>query len=133
METGKIRLLQNHQALVNRFITACQSDERIVAAFLGGSYASGTSDSYSDLDLDVILSDGTFDDFNANRNDFLRLLGEPVFIETFDNPNLVFSIFADGTEVELGIGRESETSSIHGGPYVPLVDKKDILEQVQEK
>jgi alkanesulfonate monooxygenase SsuD/methylene tetrahydromethanopterin reductase-like flavin-dependent oxidoreductase (luciferase family) len=41
----------NHQVVMNRFIAACQTDARIVAAFLGGSYASGTADTYSDLDL----------------------------------------------------------------------------------
>jgi len=131
MEIAKIKLLPIHQVLVDRFIAACELDNRIVAAFLGGSYASGTADRYSDLDLYIIISDDAFDDFNANRNDFLHLLGEPIFIEHFNIPNLVFYIFADGTEGELGIGSECEYINIHSGPYDVLVDKKDILAGVE--
>jgi hypothetical protein len=34
----------------------------------------------------------------------LRLLGEPVFLEDFNIPNIVFFIFPDGTEGELMTG-----------------------------
>lgn len=33
-----------HQRLVDRFLAVCQADERVIAAFLGGSYARGTAD-----------------------------------------------------------------------------------------
>lgn len=121
----------NHRAIVDRFTLACQSDDRIVAAFLGGSYARGTADRYSDLDLYVIVVEDAMDDFNASRNAILRQLGEPIFIEDFDIPNHVFYFFANGTEGELGIGRESEYAHIHSGPYVVLVDKKGILTGVE--
>ncbi len=39
------------QAILNHFISICQADERIIAAFLTGSYARGTADAYSDLDF----------------------------------------------------------------------------------
>ena len=42
---------QNRQAVINRFVVACQSDERVVAAFLGGSYARDVTDAYSDIDF----------------------------------------------------------------------------------
>lgn len=126
-----IKPLPNHQEVLDRFIAACQLDDRILAAFLGGSHARGTVDRYSDLDLYIIVSDGAFDDFNTRRNEFLHLLGEPLFIEDFDIPNIFFYIFANGTEGELGIGRKSEYAHIHGGPYLVLVDKKDILAGVE--
>lgn len=47
----------HHQAVVARFVAACQADERVLAAFLGGSYAAGTADARSDLDLYAIISD----------------------------------------------------------------------------
>jgi len=34
----------------------------------------------------------------------MRLLGEPVFLEDFGIPDIVFFIFPDGTEGELGFG-----------------------------
>jgi len=127
METSKPELHPEHQEFVDRFVAACKLNADIVAAFLGGSYARGTADRYSDIDLYVIVSDDAFDDFNTNRDEFLRLLGEPLFIENFDIPNIVFFIYADGVEGELGIGSESKYTDIHAGPHIILVDKKNIL------
>ena len=70
-----VGLPHNHQVIVSRFIAACQADERVVAAFLSGSYARGTADSYSDLDLGLITTDAAYEDFLAGRAAFLRLLG----------------------------------------------------------
>src|SRR5712692_1711009 len=129
MDAQGIQQPQNHQAVMNRFVAACQADERVVAAFLGGSYARGAVDAYSDLDLYLITTDEGYDDFFAGREAFFQLLGEPLFLE--DNHDygfdLVLFIFADGTEGELGLGRESRFTHIHGGPYRVLLDKKAIL------
>lgn len=122
-----MRLL-NHQALIDRFVAACQSDARIVAAFIGGSHAQGTADAYSDLDLYLITTDEAYADFTAGRQAFIRTLGEPLFLEDFDLPDTTFFIFPDGVEGELGIGRESQFDHIYFGPYSILVDKKRVLE-----
>jgi predicted nucleotidyltransferase len=127
MATPAIRLLPNHQAFVERFVAACRADERVVAAFLGGSYAKGTADSHSDLDLSVITTDAGFEDFVAGREAFLQQSGELVFLEDFDLQNLVFFIFADDSEGELYFGSESQLDHIQSGPYRVLLDKKGIL------
>lgn len=114
---------------MNRFVAACQADERVVASFLGGSYARGTVDEYSDLDLYLVITDEAYDDFFAEREAFFRRLGEPVFLEDFNDYgfDLVCFIFAEGTEGELGLGRASHFQHIHSGPYRVLLDKKGIL------
>jgi predicted nucleotidyltransferase len=117
----------NHQIVMHRFVAACQADERVVAATLYGSYARGAADAYSDLDLGLITTDAAYEDFVAGREAFIRLLGEPLLLEDFDLPNLVFCIFPDGTEVELALGRESQFNLNQGGPYRVLLDKKDLL------
>ena len=70
-----------------------------------------------------------FDDFFAGREAFLRLLDEALFLEDFNDYgfDLVLFIFANGTEGELGLGRESRFTHIHGGPHRVLLDKKGIL------
>ncbi len=129
MDAQELQQPQNHQVVMNRFVAACQADERVVAAFLGGSYARGTADAFSDLDLYLITTDEAYDDFFAGRKAFLRLLGEPMFLEAFHDYgfDLVNFIFADGTEGELAFGRESYFHQMHGGPYRVLLDKKGIL------
>jgi predicted nucleotidyltransferase len=117
----------HHQAALDRFVTACRADERVVAAFLGGSYARGAADAYSDLDLGLITADEAYDDFLAGREAFIRRLGEPVFLESFDRPDNIFFIFPDGTEGELAMGREGQFTHIHSGPYRVLLDRRGVL------
>src|SRR6185503_13445962 len=107
-----LQLLPHHQAFVERFVKACETDERIVAAFLGGSSAKGKADPYSDIDLCVITTESARQDFSDQRETFLRSLGELVFLESFDIPDLVFFIFADGTEGELNFGSEKRLDQI---------------------
>jgi len=127
MDPQGIQLHPNHQLALNHFVTACQADERVVAAFLGGSYAKGTADISSDVDLYLITTDKTYEGFLAGLETFTRLLGKPLFLENFEVPNGIFYIFSDGTEGELWVGRESQFNHIHVGPYRVLLDKKGVL------
>ena len=102
---------------MNRFLVACQADDRVIAAYLGGSYVSGTADAYSDLDLYLITTDEAYESFLAEREAFIRLLGEPLFLEHFGAVHGLFFMFADETEGELWIGRASQFQHPHEGPY----------------
>jgi len=117
----------NHQEFINRFVVACQTDERVVAATICGSHVKGTADAYSDLDLGLVTTDEAFADFDARREDFIRLLGEPVFLEDFNEPNLIFFILSDGIEGHISYGCESQLNDIAAEPYTVLLDKKNIL------
>ncbi len=120
---------QNRQAVIHRFAVACQADERVVAAFLGGSYARDATDAYSDIDFGLITLDEAYDDFFADRKAFLRLLGEPIFLEVFSDYgfDIVFFTFPDGVECELVLGRQGQFTHMHVGPYKVLLDPKGIL------
>jgi len=122
-----MQLLPHHQTFIDRFIAACQTDKRVVAAFLVGSYAWGTADAYSDLDLYLITADDAYEDFFAGREAFMQRLGDLAFLEDFGLPDIVFYIFADGSEGELMFGRESQINHIFSGPYRVLLDKKGIM------
>jgi hypothetical protein len=37
MDSQDVQPLHHHQVVINRFVAACQADERVMAAFLGGS------------------------------------------------------------------------------------------------
>jgi predicted nucleotidyltransferase len=127
MDINKIQLPDNHQDVVDRFIAACQADERIVAAFLGGSYAKDKADQFSDLDLFFITMDEAYEEFLDERESFIRLLGEPLFLEDFGATHGYLVIFSNGTEAEIWFGHESKFKDIYEGPYKVLLDKKDIL------
>ena len=127
MNAMDMQLPDNYQDIVDHFIAACQADERILAAFLGGSYATNAADKYSDLDLYFITTDEAYEDFLAERGSFVRLLGEPLLLADFGATNGYSIIYSNGTEAEIWFGRESKFKDIHEGPYKVLVDKKNIL------
>ena len=112
--------------LLLAMLAACQTDDRVVAAFLGGSYTKGTADVYSDLDLYLITTDQAYEEFLSDLNIFIRFLGEPWFLENFGTPFALFFIFSDHTEGELWIGRESDFHHIYMGDYLVLLDKVGI-------
>ena len=73
---------EEQQAVLRRFVAACEQDERVVAAFLGGSLAAGSADEWSDLDIYLITTDEAYEDFLDSRKAFIRRLGEPIFLGT---------------------------------------------------
>jgi predicted nucleotidyltransferase len=130
MDKQEIHLHPNHQAVIDKFVLACHADERVIAAFVVGSYVKGKADAHSDLDLYLITTNKAYDDFIADRASFIQLLGEPLFMEDFDLPGIVFLIFPDGTEVEISFGHESQLSQILNEPYKVLLDKKNITSSI---
>ncbi len=127
MDLQGLSLLPNHQDFVTRFVRACESDGRVVAAFLGGSNARGYADAWSDVDLCVITTDDASEEFYEQREAFLQSLGNLVFMEDFGNTDRVFYIFADGSEGELNFASEGHLDRIHSGEFKTLLDKKGIL------
>ena len=118
----------NYQTVTDRFIAACNADDRIAAAFLGGSYASGKADAHSDLDLYIITTDEAYEAFVGDKEMFVHQLGEPLFLENWGAAHGYLFILADGVEGELWIGKASRFQHIHGGAYQVLVDKQGILD-----
>jgi predicted nucleotidyltransferase len=47
-----------HQTLLRAIVSHYQNDPRILAVVVFGSLSRGTSDQYSDIDLDVVIADG---------------------------------------------------------------------------
>jgi predicted nucleotidyltransferase len=129
MDVHTVHLPERQQRVLDRFVAACQEDARVVAAVLSGSYAQGTADAYSDLDFGLILADAAYDDFLAEREAFLRRLGNPIFLRCgeWSGVDYVFFILSDGTEGELALGRESHFTHMHKGPYKALLDKTGCL------
>ena len=127
MKRNDLPLPKNHRDILERFTAACQTDERIIAAFIYGSFAQDKADQYSDLDLFFITTDGAYEDFLTERESFIRLLGEPLFLEDFGLSNGYLIIFSNGTEAEIFFGRESNYRNLCEGPYRVLLDKKGIL------
>ena len=78
-KTSSVNLIErgprDHDAVIARFVELCSADERIVAAFLGGSQARGEADEYSDLDLCLITTDEAYEDVVTGRAAIIEQLG----------------------------------------------------------
>jgi predicted nucleotidyltransferase len=127
MDWGELPLSSVHRGVVERFVAAAAADSRVIAATLYGSYATGGADQHSDLDLSLITTDDAYPEFVAERETFVRRLGEPVLLEDFDSTTTLLMIFAGGAEVELTIGRAGQLNLNHGGAFRVLLDKQNIL------
>lgn len=127
MDSPGIHLPPNYQLTVNRFVAACQADVRVVAALLVGSYAKGTADAHSDLDLYLITTDEAYDNFCAELKSFVNHLGEPLLLESFSSTSSVLFILSDGTEGELIVGNAGRLLELFSGPCRVLLDKKRLL------
>jgi predicted nucleotidyltransferase len=121
-----------HAGLIEKFADACRRDDRVVAAFLGGSLASGTADAHSDLDLYLITREDAYKQFLDERQEFMRRLGTPVFCDDFSEFgfDMLLFIYEDGTYGELALAPETSFLHVHGGPYRVLVDKQGLLESL---
>lgn len=124
--------LDPQERVIESFAAACAQDERIAAAFVGGSFATGTADPFSDVDLYAIVREDAYDRFLGGHRAFFERFAVPVFLEHFDGFGFDMFVFIldDGVQGELGIARPDRFLHIHGGPFKTLVDKEGLLEGV---
>jgi predicted nucleotidyltransferase len=118
------------QPLLDRFVEICSHDDRIVAAFLGGSRAGDRADAFSDVDLCVITRDDAFDDVVSDGSSLIERIGDPVFVEDFGHREVMSFVLADGTEAEIFFGREGALNELHPGVHRTLFDRHGLLEGV---
>ena len=71
--------LPQHRELLERVFARVRDDPRMVGLVVGGSFARGGADFYSDVDLYVVVRDGAFEDVLAERNSTAEAVGSPLF------------------------------------------------------
>lgn len=124
---GELHLSSTQRAVVERFAALSRSDERIRAAFIGGSHAHGTADEHSDLDLFLVVADEYIGALRAARIDLLQQLGDPLFSDTFGSDHTVCFILAGDVEGELNVTTLEDVEAVHIGPCVVIMDRDDVL------
>jgi predicted nucleotidyltransferase len=132
MSVSREGSLRDHDELIVRFVEACRADERIAAAFVGGSVARGEADQYSDLDLCIVATDESIDVVRADRAALVAQLGTPLFLQDWGQEDpVLFFILTDGTEAELHVVSESWIHDKQIGPIRPLLDRRGILANLE--
>jgi predicted nucleotidyltransferase len=111
------------------------ADPRVVACWLEGSFAAGTADAWSDIDLHIAVRDAEFEAVVENRMELLYRIrpvlghGEGAFI---GGGRLIFALLAGGVRFDLYIERlgavaEPERSS---APRV-LFDREEVVSRLR--
>jgi predicted nucleotidyltransferase len=65
------------RAAIDRFRANCEREPLVLAAFLGGSFAAGTADESSDVDVYLVSREEDYPRLWARRLDFVRAMGSP--------------------------------------------------------
>jgi hypothetical protein len=123
------------ESAVSRFRDACQREELIVAAFLGGSLAAGIADEASDVDIYAVTRVADYELLFRRRSTFVDSWAQPLLLlETLNFEGLGFDmlhfVLDDGVHGELALGHADNFRAMHGGPHRVLVDKVGLLNGV---
>ena len=118
-----------------RFRDACQRDQSVVAAFVGGSVAAHTADEVSDLDLYAVTLEADYAQFFTRRQAFMGSWARPLLLlDTLNFEGLGFDmlhfVLDDGVYGEFALGHTGNFRVMHGGPHQVLVDKIGLLNGV---
>jgi predicted nucleotidyltransferase len=93
---------ERQQAVIARAGGVLRGDERVLGVYLIGSYATGTADRFSDVDVHLVVADDSTESFEKHWDDVLReLAGPTVLAERI--PGLIggLGITADWLHVDL--------------------------------
>lgn len=99
---GTVRLPRHRQ----RLITACQVGQNtpdVVGMAIAGSFVDGTPDAYSDLDLRVVLANGSFERVFPKREEFARACGPLIAAFTGEHvgePHMLITLYYDLVHVD---------------------------------
>lgn len=102
---------EQHQALLRQIVKYYQGDDRVLSVIVFGSLGRGNWDEFSDLDLDVVITDDAVDRIEEE----LRSLSES-FAPLGEHPAIIFADGADEGEIVL------ESLMMLSIRYHPLAD-----------
>jgi hypothetical protein len=74
-------LAAKRDAVLSRIIALIEADERVVAAWLTGSFGRGEDDAWSDVDLHLAIDDAHFDAWWSDREARYRRIAPPLLIQ----------------------------------------------------
>ncbi len=69
------------EALLQTIIDLVNADQRVVAAWLFGSFGRGTADEWSDLDLHLVIADEHAEALKAARREYVARVAAPLLIQ----------------------------------------------------
>jgi hypothetical protein len=116
------------EALITRAVEVLREDDRVLAAWLVGSFAVGEADPWSDIDLHFLVTDAGADHLKESWRDLLHRITPTVMSQPFyPGSDGGYSITPDWVHIDLAFYRESvlDPKTVEG--MLPLFDKRGDL------
>jgi hypothetical protein len=116
------------EKLIARAVEALRADDRVLAAWLVGSFAVGEADPWSDIDLHFLVPDASAEDLKESWRDLLDRITPTVMSQPFyPGSDGGYSITPDWVHIDLAFHRESalDPKTVEG--MAPLLDKRGDL------
>jgi len=113
--------------LIERATEVVSSDERIQAAGLTGSFAAGTADEFSDIDLHCVISDDSAGWFREHWTDLARRISPYVLASPI--PGLIggYVVTPEWLHVDIVMQPLAAFDPGQASPMRPLFDRNGIL------
>lgn len=119
--------------IVERLGQIAQEDQRIIAAFLGGSLAADQFvDEYSDIDIYYVVKPEHNKGLHSNMRSLIEKIGPLVYFDQHSQFGFDMSLFMfeNGVKGEIGLGPIDKIRVMHVGPFKVLVDKAGVMKEV---
>ena len=115
--------------LIKRCTEVVSSDERIQAAWLAGSFAAGTADEFSDIDLHCAISDESADWFREHWSDLARQISPVVLATPLSASGVIggYVITPEWQHFDIVMYPMAHFAPDQVGPMRPLFDRGRIL------
>jgi predicted nucleotidyltransferase len=121
---------KQRDALLERILVVLESDARVRAVWLTGSFGRGEADAWSDFDLHVAIDDREFLAFLDQRSDLYARIGRPLLVQQEMNSNATpgarfqLVIYPGPLEVDWNIGPLS--MAVKPQTSLMLLERADI-------
>jgi len=115
-----------HDEYLHALISKVESDDRIIAAWLEGSFGRGNADRYSDLDIHLLLAQAHVDEFRAKTAVWLSTLTPLVLFNWLFDGMLANALADNGLRIDLVLHAD-DTITLTPDKARVLVDKGDRI------
>ncbi len=113
-----------HEAVLTKLVEAAEADDRVVAAWLQGSRADGTADSFSDIDFYVAVDDEAYDSFD--RIEFIERAAQVLVHAELPGNLGVVCLLQGPVKLDLLTEKASVVGQRERPAAKMLVDKDDV-------
>jgi hypothetical protein len=114
--------------LIARAVEVLRGDDRVLAAWLVGSFATGEADPWSDIDLHFLVTDEGGDDLEESWRDLLARMTPTVMAQPFSpGSDGGYAITPEWVHIDLAFHRESVLDPRTVDGMSPLFDKRGDL------